>query len=169
MKNITLSIVLLLGIVLSGCSKKSDTEYMDMANKSLKQNNIVQAVDSYNKLIDEYPNSSKAPDAMFQLATLYQNNLVKNVSAKESLEKAVKLFHNLNERYPDSKLAPKALFMSGFILANDIHDFSRATIVFRNFLQKYPDNELTASAREELNNMGMSPAEILQKKKDSKS
>ncbi len=168
MKNLTLFSVLLFGIFLTGCSKKSDKDYMDMANKSLKQNNIVQAVDSYNKLIDEYPNSEKAPDAMFQLATLYQNNLVKNISGQESLEKAVKLFKTLNEKYPDSRLAPKALFMSGFVLANDIHDFNRATVVFRNFLQKYPNNELTASAREELNNMGMTPAEILEKKKDSK-
>ena len=168
MKKYILSLVLLFGIVLSGCGKKSDTEYMDMANKSLKQNNIAQAVESYSKLIDDYPNSSIAPDAMFQLATLYQNNLVKNISEKDSFEKAVKLFETVNEKYPDNKLASRALFMSGFILANDIHDYTRATVVFREFLQKYPDNDLTASAREELSNMGMTPAEILEKKKDTK-
>ncbi len=160
--------VFILGILLSGCGKKSDIDYMNIAEKSIKQNNIALAVDSYKKLIDEYPHSSKAPDAMFRLATLYQNKMVKNISDNESLEKAVDLFEELNKIYPDSPMAPKALFMSGFILANDIHDFTRATQVFKTFLEKYPENELTSSAREELNNMGMSPSEILEKRKASR-
>ena len=167
MKQITLSVILILGIFLTGCGKKSDADYMDLANKSIKQHNIAKAVDAYNKLIEEYPHSPKTPDAMFQLASLYQNKLVKNISENESLEKAVNLFEKVNKTYPESHIAPKALFMSGFILANDMHDFNRATMVFRKFLQEYPNNELTTSAREELNNMGMSPAEILEKKKDS--
>lgn len=168
MKKLTLLFVFILGIILSGCSKKSDIDYMEIANKSIKQNDIAQAVDSYKKLIEEYPHSPKAPEAMFQLATLYQNKLVKNMSENESLEKAVNLFEQLNDVYPDSPMAPKALFMSGFILANDIHDFTRATQVFKTFLEKYPDNELTSSAREELNNMGMSPSEILERQKATK-
>ena len=169
MKSFALSFILILGIIFTGCSKKSDVDYMDVANKSIKQNNISKAVESYQTLLKEYPHSHEAPDAMFRLATLYQNKLVKNISEKESLEKAVSLFEELNTKYSGSKIAPKALFMSGFVLANDIRDFNRATAVFRKFIRIYPNNELTSSAREELNNMGMTPAEILEKKQDSKS
>jgi hypothetical protein len=31
------------------------------------------------------------------------------------------------------------------------------------FIEKYPDHELAASAKEELENMGLTPEEILQK------
>jgi TolA-binding protein len=168
MKLFALSFILVLGIIFTGCSKKSGVDYMNVASKSIKQNNITKAVESYQTIIKDYPHSKEAPDAMFRLATLYQNKLVKNIAEKESLEKAVSLFDELNTKYPDSKIAPKALFMSGFILANDIHDFNRATAVFKKFLRIYPNNDLTSSAREELSNMGMTPAEILEKKKASK-
>ncbi len=169
MKYFILLFVFTVGVLFSGCSKKSDVEYMDTAANSVKQNNIPQAVEAYENLIREYPQSPKAPDAMFQLATLYQNKLVKNISEQESLNKAVEIFKNVFDKYPGSQIAPKSLFMAGFILANDIHDFNQATTIFNLFLQKYPNNELAASAKEELNNMGLSPEEILQKKKDSKS
>lgn len=168
MKSLILSFILLLGLTLTGCSKKSDVNYMSIADKNVKENNISKAVEAFQTLIKDYPTSPKAPEAMFKLGTLYQNKMVKNLSEDESLKKAVDLFSQVYVKYPDSKIAPKAMFMSGFILANDIHDFHRATETFRSFLQKYPDNELATSAREELSNMGMTPAEILAKQKDSK-
>jgi hypothetical protein len=58
--------------------------------------------------------------------------------------------------------------MSGFILANDLKSYNEATASFSLFLQKFPNNELASSAREELENMGLTPEEILQKKKNIK-
>jgi TolA-binding protein len=168
MKSLLLLIVFALGFIQFGCSKKTDDEYMQLASNSVKQNNISQAVQAYQDLIKTYPNSPKVPDAIFQLATLYQNKMVKGIQSRESLQKAVDLFKSLYDKYPQNQYAPKALFMSGFILANDLQDYSQATLTFKIFLNKYPNNELAQSDKEELDNMGLSPAEVLQKKKDKK-
>lgn len=166
----TIKYLFLFVIILSqfGCSKKSDEDYMKLADSGIKQNNIPQAVEAYQNLINNYPESPKAPEAMFQLATLYQNKMVKGVQGDSSLITAINLFKNVSDKYPQSNIAPKSLFMSGFILANDLHDYKTATSVFNLFLQKYPDNELAISAKEEIDNMGLSPEEVMQKKKDSK-
>ncbi len=162
MKNLLL--ILLLGITLVGCGKKTDDDYLKSAKESVDNNNIPEAVTAYENLIKEYPQSPKAPEAIFQLASLYQNKMVKSVDEKASLLKAVDLFKSIYEKYPDSHLAPKSLFMSGFILANDLNDFDKATSTFNLFLQKFPNDALASSAKEELDNMGLSPEEILKKK-----
>jgi TolA-binding protein len=170
MKQISLFIPVLLVLVLTGCTKKSDNYYLNEAAKAISDNNITAAVSAYDKLVNEYPASPKAPFALFQTATLYQNGEVKqeNLTAVQSFEKAVERFKGVYDKYPNDKLAPKALFMSGFIQANDLKQYPQATAAFNLFLQKYPDNELANSVKEELSNMGLTPEEIIQKKENQK-
>ncbi len=158
--------LLLISLAFAGCSKKSDEYYLQQAKSAAEKNNIEQAVSAYQNLVKEYPESSKAPEALFQLATLYQNNMVKqeNLTDMQSSEKAVGIFRSIYDKYPQSNLAPKALFMSGFIQSNVLKQFPDATATFNLFLQKFPNNDLASSAREELNNMGLTPEQILKKK-----
>ncbi len=168
MKIISLLAITILLITINGCGKKTDADYMDQAQQSVKNNNIADAMTAYQNLVKDFPKSDKAPEAVFQMATLYQNKLVPNIAPEESLKKSVDLFRSVYDKYPDSHLAAKALFMSGFILANDLKDYNSATASFNLFLQKFPDNELASSAKEELQNMGLTPEEILSKKNDKK-
>ncbi|MHB1686027.1 MAG: tetratricopeptide repeat protein [Ignavibacteriaceae bacterium] len=163
---------LILTLVLAGCSKKTDQYYMDLGNTSVDQKNYDTAIESYEKLVDEYPESQLAPEAIFKMATLYQNQMIKkvpstnqNLSPEESLQRAVSLFRSAYDKYPQSSIAPKCLFLSGFIQANDQKDFNNATVTFNLFLKQYPNNELATSVKEELENMGLTPEEILQRKK----
>jgi TolA-binding protein len=157
-------IILFLGILLVGCSKKDPQDYMKQAKAGVAGNNIAEAVTSYQELVKEYPNSPQASEALFQLGTLYQNKMVRNLEAKASLEKASGIFKSISDKYPDSKLAPKSLFMSAFILANDLKEYNKATEIFNIFLKRYPNSDLVNSAKEELDNMGLSPEEILKNK-----
>ncbi|MHB8578824.1 MAG: tetratricopeptide repeat protein [Ignavibacteriaceae bacterium] len=163
---------LILVFVLVGCSKKTDQNYLDLGNESVVQKNYEVAVESYEKLVDNYPESRLAPEAIFKMATLYQNLMIKNVPSTnqiltpvESLQRAVLLFRSAYDKYPQSAIAPKCLFLSGFIQANDQKDYKNATITFNLFLKQYPNNELATSVKEELENMGLTPEEILQRKK----
>jgi hypothetical protein len=52
--------------------------------------------------------------------------------------------------------------MAGFINANELKNFDEATSLYKQFLMEYPNNELASSAQAELDNMGLSPEEILQ-------
>ena len=158
--------LLLIALAFAGCSKKSDEYYMEQAKSAAEKNNIQEAVTAYQNLVKEYPQSPKAPEAIFQLATLYQNKMVKedNLTDTQSLEKAVELFRSIYDKYPQSDIAAKALFMSGFIQSNELKQFPEATSTFNLFLQKFPNNDLASSAKEELNNMGLTPEQILKKK-----
>jgi TolA-binding protein len=116
------------------------------------------------EITNDYPESKLAPESISQLASIYQNKQIKNLSEKESLEKAIQLFIKLHDEYPSSEYAPSGLFMAGFIYANDLKNFDEATKYYHQFLKEYPNDDLAASAQAELDNMGLTPEEILQKR-----
>ena len=53
--------------------------------------------------------------------------------------------------------------MCGYIQANDIKDYKAATETYKLFLEKYPETEFAASAKAEIDNMGIAPEDILKK------
>lgn len=149
---------------LIGCGEnKSVDELMTEANTNLNKNKIPEAVLLFEEIMEEYPESDKAPEVISQLASIYQNKMLKSVSETESLEKAVSLFRKIYDDYPESSQAPTGLFMSGFVLANELNYYDKATETYNLFLEKYPTHELASSAKEEVENMGLSPEEILKK------
>ena len=164
----TIFILLVTILIFSGCSSKTDKEYLQTAEKNVKSDNISEAISSYQTLVDKYPQSDLAPEALYEMAALYQNNLVKNLSKKESLQKSVQIYRSIYDKYPKSKKAPMGLFMSGFILANELNNYDEASKVYNLFLEKYPHHELATSAKEELKHLGLSPDEILKQKAATK-
>ncbi|GIK60803.1 MAG: tetratricopeptide repeat protein [Ignavibacteriota bacterium] len=157
-------IVLLSLFFIIGCSsKKSDKELFDEAQQNLKLDKIPEAVIAFEEIVNDHSDSELAPEALSQLAGLYQNKLIKSLSEKENLEKAIELFKKLHSDYPKSTFAPSGLFMAGFINANELQNYDEATKLYKQFLVEYPNDELAASAQAELDNMGLSPEEILMK------
>ena len=159
------SIIALLTIFLIvGCStKKTDKELFDEAQQNLKQDKIPEAVMAFEEIVTDHSGSDLAPEALSQLAGLYQNKLIKSISEKENLEKAIELFKKLHADYPKSSFAPSGLFMAGFINANELQNYDEATRLYKQFLQEYPNDVLASSAQAELDNMGLTPEEILMK------
>ncbi len=150
--------------LLAGCGNLSDKDYLNKAEESIKQNNSNAAVEAYEALIEEYPESNLAPGALWDLARIYQNRQIKNLTEKESFIKAAKIYRELFDKYPDSNLAAKSLFMSGFLLANEpVEKYEEATETYKLFLENFPDHELAISAEAEIENMGI-PPEIPEKK-----
>lgn len=159
------SVILLIIIsTLIGCSsKKTDEELFSEGDKNYQGNKYPEAVSSYEELIDQYPESKLVPESLFRLASFYQNKLLKNISSKESLNKSVELFRRIYDEYPNSEFAPNGLFMAGFVYSNEIKNYDKAREMYNLFIEKYPDHDLIISAKQELEYMGLTPEEILEK------
>jgi TolA-binding protein len=162
MKNILF--LLSFAVLFIGCNSKKADEYMKLAKSSISQNKIPETVKAYETLVQEFPKDSLAPEALYQLGTLYQNKMVPNMNEKDSFEKAVKVFKSVFEKYPDSRQARISLFMAGFIQANELKNYQEATATYNLFLQKYPKSDMSAAANDEIKNMGMTPEQIIEKK-----
>ncbi len=162
MKNIVLSLILVF-VVISCGSVETDSELFQKGKTLVEQKKITEAVAAYEQLLKEYPQSSYADSTLYNLASIYQYNMVSNINKKESLKKAADYFKHIYDEFPDRGLAQAGLFMCGYIQANELKDYETAKKTYNLFLEKYPDSEFAVSAKAELDNMGLAPEDILKK------
>lgn len=161
--------LLIAGILFSGCSRKSETELFSSAREKEKVKNYKEAVADYEKVVDEYPEGEYAPRALMQIAKFYHMQNFKDISKEESYRQALNLYDQIYKNYPDAPEAQKALFLTGFLRANEFNQPDSARAAYELFLKKYPNSEMANSAKLELENIGVAPDEILQRKlKESK-
>lgn len=157
-------ITIFLSIILLSCSSKSDKELFNKATELTKQKKYSDAVVIFKQIADEFPKSDNAINSLFEIAKIYQGQIIKSIDPNESLKKSVEIYKSIYEKYPNSDKAPDAIFMSGFILANELKDYKAAKESYELYLSKYPNGELADDAKVELANLGKTPEEILKDK-----
>ncbi|MGE5499201.1 MAG: tetratricopeptide repeat protein [Syntrophothermus sp.] len=160
--------IAILAIIISGCSKKSEQELWTTAQKNVQDSLYKDAVNNFTMLVKDYPQSQNAPKALFEVAKMYQGKVIKDVNPDESMKHGISFYRRVYTEYPKSEEAPKSLFMIGFIQSNELRQFDSATVSYKLFISKYPENEMAASAQAELDNMGLTPQEIIKKNQEAK-
>ena len=162
------SLFLIFSLIFLSCSNTSDQDYLNQSEKLLKENKVTEAVTSLEALLNEYPESKIAPKALVQLAGIYQNHQVKDLTQKESIEKAEQYYYQVYEKYPDSEEAPKALFQAGILLDDALKNYDEATRVYNLFLEIYPNDKHAIIVKQSLDIMGIDPSDIINKKEAAK-
>ncbi|NMB81997.1 MAG: tetratricopeptide repeat protein [Ignavibacteria bacterium] len=158
-KNILLILSVL--FLFNFCSTVNDKELFDKAQKDQTEQKYAEAVAGYDKLLAEAPKSEFAPQALFECAKIYHAEKIPDLPKEESLNKAVQYYKKLYQDHPDFKDAPSAMMMSGFILANELNKAEEAKTIYEEFLKKYPESPLAGSVKLELESIGLSPDELL--------
>lgn len=159
-------IALIFAALINGCGK-NNAELWTEAVELQKNNKTEEALKVYQELVDEFPDSYEAPKAMFEIAKINHSKGMKS-SDHAALNKAMENYKKVYENYPSSEEAPKALFMVGFIQSNDLGNFDAARETYKIFIEKYPKHEMSQSAQKEIDNMGLSPEEILRRNLEAK-
>ena len=119
--------------------------------------NVIQLVDAYTLFAEQNPNDAQSPDFLFKAL-----DIAVGVNA-EGPEKAVKIADVLIEKYPDFEMTPMAMFIKGFVYENMIGDLQNAEKTYRQFIEKYPDNPMVGDVKSTLENLGLSPEELIRK------
>jgi tetratricopeptide (TPR) repeat protein len=121
------------------------------------KDNVVQLVDAYVLFAEQNPNDSQSPDFLFKAL-----DIAVGVNA-EGPQKALEIADVLIEKYPDFEMTPMAMFIKGFVYENMIGDLQNAEITYRQFIEKYPDNPMVGDVKSTLENLGLSPEELIRK------
>ena len=151
-------------LIFVGCTKKDESVYQNAAKACLEKKDIKGAVENFNKIAEEFPESPSAPKALYDIAGIFQNKMDVTLDPTTSLKKAIEYFAKVVEKYPKSKEAPLALFNTGFIQANELQQYDEAKKSYGKFLKDYPQHEMAAAAKQEIDFMGVSPESLIQKK-----
>ncbi|MBK8947127.1 MAG: tetratricopeptide repeat protein [Ignavibacteriae bacterium] len=161
MKSIKNLLFLISLFTLAFCSSNNEKQIFDEARNLITSAKYDEAVVKFEEIVSKYPQSNVADSSLFEIAKLYQGQVIKNVKPMESLNKAVESYKKIYEEYPNSKLAENSIFMSAFILANEIKNFPLAEKTYKLYLEKFPNGDLADDAKMELKNLGRAPEDIL--------
>lgn len=123
-----------------------DTVYRMAVRMGSSRDSLEIAGELLRRLVDRFPGSSLADDALFMLGQIAQN--------RGRHEEAIARYQELLRKYPDSEHAYKAQFIIGFIYSENLHDYTMARRAFKKLLEDYPDCDLAPSAEWMLENMG---------------
>ena len=146
-------------IMLTSCSIKETEDELWSKTKVLQsQEKHDEALETLQKLLDNYPESEYASEARFMLADGFAN-------IKNDYPKAVIEYRRIILEFPDSNLAPKAQFMIGYIYANYVRDYDKARAAYLEFRRNYEDNDLSQAVEFELRYLGKDLDDITELKK----
>ena len=109
-----LMILLALPIAFWGCSKETkvvdEKTLFEQATKAQIVKDYKKAVEIYQRIINDYPESPKLDKALFMIGFIKMEDL-------DEKEDALKYFNQLVRKYPDSDLVDDAEFMIEAILS----------------------------------------------------
>mgnify|MGYP002078752181 CR=1 FL=1 len=111
---------------------------------------------AYLAFADQHPDAPETPERLYKAAELFQVNLL-------DVNQALEIYDRIFARYPDHKRAANSLFTKAYVYHNTVHDLDMARASYLQFIEKYPDHELAAHAQFELDNLGLSAREALER------
>lgn len=132
----------------SSCTKQSEESLlldaktkMEEASKLETENKPDEAkkayeevINIYKQILDDYPNTEKAPSIYSNIAKIYSDNL-------RDYNNALKYYKEASEKFPETREAKYAMFMIAFIYDEMLKDKEMAKDSYKKFLEKYPKDE----------------------------
>ena len=106
MRNLVMvtAVLLLMALVLGGCSTKSPEELFELAQQAENDGDFKEAIDLYTMLLQKYPQNEHNYKAQFMIGFIYSEELNDLDQAKDAMQKVV-------DDYSDCDLADDARWM----------------------------------------------------------
>jgi outer membrane protein assembly factor BamD (BamD/ComL family) len=83
------------------------------------------------------------------------------------INKVYNQYQKIYQSFSESKYAEEALFYIGYMNHNNFHQLDSARHYFNLFIEKFPNSDLVASAKFEIDNLGVPPDDLPFLKEDS--
>ncbi len=116
----------------------------DLAVRQLRGGSPQTARVALQKLLADYPQHDRVPDALFQLAESWANT---------NPDSAARGYERIAQQHPNSPRAPAALYKLG-LLAEQRGDTRAARVYYQRVVAGYPRSEEAALARTKLSGRG---------------
>jgi TolA-binding protein len=140
------TLLLSLGFFLvQGCTSKipTDKELLKSGTLHHSSDEYDEAISDFQLLVEKYPMSDRAPEALYAVGVIYQNK-------KKEYAKAESVYTKLVMNYPNDPTAQGAAYQRARLFVEHLNKPDSAIAAYELFLQRYPDAVSAASARSEL-------------------
>ncbi|MCK5469919.1 MAG: tetratricopeptide repeat protein, partial [Cyclobacteriaceae bacterium] len=103
------------------------------------QNQKYEALESLQKLIDEFPEHPLVDEILYRQAKLKME--------MGDFQEAISLLQNVVDKYGEDILGDDALFLIGTIYEDQLNEKEKAKEIYQSFLTRYPGSNKAAEAR----------------------
>lgn len=143
---------------------RADIEAQEAALQTIMSDESSSSPDAiregFAKLISAYEDylaggNTLSADEYFKVAELYES--------VGRYDQTISMLEKLRTEHPKTDRAADALFKIGFIQHNNLNDLKNAEDTYRKFINKYPDHHFADDAQMEIDNLGVSPEEIIRR------
>ena len=162
MKKILL--ILSLALMMASCGQKMTVEEINKLESQVfgvgaspEKENVVKLVDAYVLYAKQNPDDVKSAEYLFKAL-----DVAVGINA-EGPQKAIDIADIMIEQYPNFEMTPMAMFLKGFVYENMMTDYEKALDTYHQFLEKYPDSPLVNDVKSTIENIGLSPEELIKK------
>ena len=162
-----ISYTILFFVVLTACQSPKEQalkkiDALEAVDTGFNADNMANLKDAYIAFADKYPDDERAAEFLFKAAQ--RLGALANQQQKPALhEQALQIFERIGKNYPENHFAEEALFLSAFVYENTLQNVPKATETYKAFITIYPQSELTEEAKVALENINLTPEQIIQK------
>ena len=149
---------------MASCGQKMTVEEINKLESQVfgvgaspEKENVVKLVDAYVLYAKQNPDDVKSAEYLFKAL-----DVVVGVNA-EGPQKAIDIANIMIEQYPEFEMTPMAMFLKGFVYETMMNDNEKALDTYHQFLERYPNSSLVNDVKSTIENIGLSPEELIKK------
>lgn len=159
MRKIIPILIMAFALLLAGCKPNLTKEIAKLekqafaADGAVSQQVAERLVDAYCRFATQNPDSQASAEYLFKAVDVSMNF--------DNPQKTIGIIDRLLTEYPDYQKTPTSLFLKGFIYETRFGNFEQARAAYEKYLELYPDGELADDCRASINNLGLTPDELV--------
>lgn len=109
---------------------------------------------SYDLFMEKYPDDVQSAEFLFKAADFYRY--------LQRPLRSVSCYEKIYDNFPNYEKRPYALLLQGFILENEVQNYTAAKVKYELFLKEYPDSPMAHDVAIALKNMGKTPEQLVE-------
>ncbi|MCQ2323193.1 MAG: hypothetical protein MJZ47_06200, partial [Bacteroidales bacterium] len=160
MKKITPLLIMAVAMLLFGCANENLSDEIAKLEKqafstegAVEPQTAEQLVDAYCAFATQNPENQASAEYLFKAVNVSMNF--------DNPQKTIGIIDRMLTEYPDYQKTPTTLFLKGFIYETRFSNYEQARAAYEKYLELYPDGEFAADCRASIQNLGLSPEELV--------
>ena len=162
MKKFIVYFVLVFVLVFVGCNSNDPAKRIEKleeqvlsTDKAIDPAVASDLVSAYCDFADADPDDAMAPEYLFKAVDVSMN--------LNEPQRTIYIIDKLVKEYPDYPRTQAALFIKAFIFETKYNNLDMAKKLYEQYLAMYPDGEFAESCRASIENLGLTPEDLVKK------
>ena len=155
-------VLAVIALVLAGCGSNDPAKRINELEKqafstegAINPEVASDLVTAYYDFANANPDDAMSPEYLFKAVDVSMN--------LNEPQRTIYMIDKLLKEYPDYPRTQAALFVKAFIYETRYNDLTMAKKLYEQYLEMYPEGEFADDCRSSIDNLGLSPEELIKK------